>query len=467
MKKKQVLWINLTTLQQWNRPAVGIVRVESEVAKYFYHQEHFECHYFTYCKHTDKYFELIESEASNILFPRKMVQAAQSEASIPESTLRKLKKNIKTHCYRFSNKLPRPFAQPYLSFIQSVESSYYNRFLLPRYYLINKWIPSFRNHLLRIKQPSEITDDRIEASFNESDWILTMGLDWDTMNLESFYRLKKRLNFKVATVCYDIIPIKYPHLCVFDVANHFVKYFVDLAWTSDHIFCISNSTKNDLSEFLDSCGAPLPPMSVIRLGDDIEKANVKSELSVAVSDVVQNQNYILFVSTIERRKNHETIYRAFRRLLEKGSPNLPQLVFVGMIGWGVNDFLSDLQKDPLMTGKVVILSNVSDSELDTLYNNCLFTVFPSLYEGWGLPVTESLSHGKFCLASNTSSIPEAGGDFVEYLDPWDVPEWSQVLIHYIDNPLSLKEKEALIIDSFKINLWKELGESMVITLNMK
>ena len=62
-------------------------------------------------------------------------------------------------------------------------------------------------------------------------------------------------------------------------------------------------------------------------------------------------------------------------------------------------------------------SDVSDEELDALYDNCMFTIYPSLYEGWGLPISESLGKGKLCVCSNTSSMPEAGREFALYIDP--------------------------------------------------
>jgi len=74
-----------------------------------------------------------------------------------------------------------------------------------------------------------------------------------------------------------------------------------------------------------------------------------------------------------------------------------------MIGWGVGELISDLTLDP--ASKVDLnVERVNDDELAFLYQRCLFTIYPSLYEGWGLPVAESLRTGKFCIASSTSSV---------------------------------------------------------------
>ncbi len=76
------------------------------------------------------------------------------------------------------------------------------------------------------------------------------------------------------------------------------------------------------------------------------------------------------------------------------------------------------------------MSDIKDEELSLLYEKSYFTVYPSWYEGWGLPVAESLAHGKFCLAANGTSLREAGGEFAEYLDPYDIPAWSERLLYY-------------------------------------
>ena len=98
---------------------------------------------------------------------------------------------------------------------------------------------------------------------------------------------------------------------------------------------------------------------------------------------------------------------------------MPVLIFVGQIGWRVEDLLAELAASDFLAGKIELRRGLSDAELRDAYRSCLFTVFPSLCEGWGLPVAESLVQGKFCLASNRTSIPEVGGDLVDYFDPMD------------------------------------------------
>ena len=81
--------------------------------------------------------------------------------------------------------------------------------------------------------------------------------------------------------------------------------------------------------------------------------------------------------------------------------------------------------------KILVLKGINDEELSWLYRNCMFTAYPSLYEGWGLPVAESLRYGKFCIASKISSVPEIAPDLTKLIDPLDAMEWYNTIKFYI------------------------------------
>jgi glycosyltransferase involved in cell wall biosynthesis len=290
--------------------------------------------------------------------------------------------------------------------------------------------------------------------FNRGDVYVSLGFDWTDKNLERLAATKRATGLKALLCCYDVIPVKLPQLVSGkNVADHYARYFVDLAWCADELVSISECSKSDLQSFLQGMGAPSPPISVVRLGSDLLRSGdgtVASEV-----DSLLKHRFVLYVSTIDRRKNHEILYRAYVRLLELGHTDLPHLVFVGKQGGGVGDFINDLAFDGRTAGLIHVLSNVTDSDLALLYRDCLFTVFPSLYEGWGLAVAESLAMGKLCLASPTAAIPEVGGDLVEYLDPWSVPQWAERLAFYFEHPEIVAAAEQRIRASYVPPQWDD------------
>lgn len=171
--------------------------------------------------------------------------------------------------------------------------------------------------------------------------------------------------------------------------------------------------------------------------------------------------FILFVSTIERRKNHETLYKAYHLLCRAGlKDKLPKLVFVGMPGWGVGDFLKDLELDPLIQGLVVQFNHVNDAELLELYKESLFCVYPSLYEGWGLPVGEALSLGKVVLSSDQGSLPEVGGDLVRYVPAWDPQAWADAILELTMHETELDRLAVKVRSDYRTRTWLDTAKAV-------
>src|SRR5262249_28986467 len=161
----------------------------------------------------------------------------------------------------------------------------------------------------------------------------------------------------------------------------------------------------------------------------------------------------LSVGSIDRRKNQALLYQLWRRLIERHGERVPPLVLAGRHGWRADEVLQDLQGDPVVRGRVVALADTTDAELRWLYGRCLFTVYPSHYEGWGLPVAEALAHGKYCLASATSSLPEVGADLADYADPLDLLGWQARVERALFDPGFLPAREERIRREFRVTPW--------------
>ncbi len=203
------------------------------------------------------------------------------------------------------------------------------------------------------------------------------------------------------------------------------------------IFTISEFSKNDI---LKQYGKTKDEVVVTYPGIK-EKPTHMTELTKKELEqkFAIRSNYILFVGTLQPRKNIERLIEAFSVLLESTpSAKDVQLVIVGKKGWLYEPILAA----PLKFGvvdHVRFLEFVDDRDLPSLYAHALMFVLPSLYEGFGLPVVEAMKYGTPVITSHVSSLPEAGGDACLYVNPEDVADIAEKMRKLLESPSLRKE----------------------------
>lgn len=447
---------DVTTLMNWRGRFVGIARTEAEFARFLAEKYQSDVKFIIFNKFNKKFYEVPKYEVIEQIKFVEGKSADSYKASNSESIIFKqqsISKKLKWIVVKIISKLPGKLGDIFYSLAKRSKGLYY--FL--NHYFANKR-KQVQNLKKKISNNMSATNRNIkfpETFMDKDDIYVSMGLDWDDKDLNFMYNLKKLFGFKMVLFCYDLIPVKFPHLCVMSTFNGFSKYFVQLSWCSDLVLCISKNSQNDLIEFAEENAAPKPKSDTVTLG-----SNLNMEIANKIN-ISNSEKYILFVSTIEARKNHDVLYKAYLRLINMGVKDLPKLKIVGMQGWGVNDLYFNLQNDPSVKDKIEILHNVGEAELINLYKNCMFTVFPSFYEGWGLPISEGLLLGKFCLSSNASSLPEVGKDFVEYIEPYDTVKWSERILYYYNHPDKLLLKENYIKENYKPQTWEQFSKDFL------
>lgn len=448
------IWMNMTTSANWQRPPVGIVRVERSLCAEF---EKMYGARFRRCIWRDSFFVEWSSQAS---VEQNSPVSGVAEESEPQA--------VSTDLPLMFPLLPRrqaaaAVAQGFLSLMPASVRPLLNRILhglrpriarLLRMPRLSRWLARTGRPVAMAAVPAPQLTRSKQTLFSPGDVLISVGLDWDHDFYKDFYFLRKEQQVRVVTCCYDLIPVIYPQYCVGEVAGIFTSYFLDVADGSDLVLCISKQTEKDLLEILDRTGGAKPRTHVFPLGDNVPVANAE-EISPAVREICR-EPFILFVSTIERRKNHEVLYRAYHMLCAEGKRDqLPKLLFVGMQGWGVGDLLKDIELDPLTRDLIVRLNHVTDAELRALYDAAKFCVFPSLYEGWGLPVGEALSLGKAVLCSDRGSLPEVGGDLVHYVDPWSPRAWADEIYRLATDDAWRSEWEEKGNAQYRVRTWAE------------
>jgi glycosyltransferase involved in cell wall biosynthesis len=135
------------------------------------------------------------------------------------------------------------------------------------------------------------------------------------------------------------------------------------------------------------------------------------------------------------------LYDAWDRCIRSGAVDKERdrLAFVGRIGWAVDDLMRELSANPATRDSIVVLNEVNDEALATLYRECAFVVFPSFWEGYGIPVAEALGYGKPCISSDAGSLCEIGGDLVVRIDPKDTIGWANTIARYMGAPSELDD----------------------------
>jgi glycosyltransferase involved in cell wall biosynthesis len=437
----KTVWFDVTRIHSWNEPPVGIVRVQLEIARYLLSGFGTRVRFCRFNRRGEIYVEASPAEVDTYI--RRL--DANAEGLIPYS-YNGVGWKAKGFIKKEIQYLPKRFQTALIQFVRGLRRTVRKatRILLRSIYrrLVN----------LRLLPPG------IDTKMKQGDIYINLDLDLDADTFMRIYEIKRKLAINVVGMCYDLIPIITPHFIASDYSQLFSCFIKNMARCADMIMCISRNTLHDLEGFLFSVNGHRPSLEVITLGENLNV--LTGVLSEKVGTACQ-KSYILYVSTIEVRKNHETLYRAYRKLVEMGRNDIPMLVFAGRPGWGVDKLLSDLRLDQEVNEFITIIEPVNDSELSCLYGNALFTVYPSFYEGWGLPVAESLAHGKFCIASSASSLPEVGGEFVEYIDPCDLPTWIERLAYYFDNPEAIRDREAKIRSEYRTRTWSETTRKIV------
>ena len=299
--------------------------------------------------------------------------------------------------------------------------------------------------------------------------LVNLGPWWHIDYMSLVRVAKAQHGLRYVPFVHDIIPILVPEELPPGNRAIFGAWLSGALLHADAIACNSDCTRRDLTNISFPVNAlrkqpvlvPLDATYTLRgsIPTEAESADVLDRLGVA-------DRFVLFVGTLEARKNHILVFRTWAQILATREEELPILVCVGRPGWQFDPARRYLEAHPELADRVVILSNISDSELYSLYEKCLFTVFASSYEGWGLPVTEALSHGKVCLTANHSSLPEAGGAFAEYYEDSQTSFQQQVTRLLFDDSYRIR-REQVVRSGFRPRTWEAVLAGLVGDLIMR
>lgn len=302
--------------------------------------------------------------------------------------------------------------------------------------------------------------------FSNGDIWVNFGCWWHGRNTEALEAIKSAgMDVKTCVLIHDCMPLMYPEYFPIENSRDWQKGLESLRSSTDLYLCNSENTAKDVREAILAGSVERGKVGCMQLGEQFNKTPLEQwEIDEALSFQGVTRPYVLYTSTIEVRKNHALALRAWRQLLRDRGTDIPLLVFVGNWGWKTKDLKDQLNDSNMLDGHVRVLNGISDRSLAALYDGAEFTIFPSLYEGWGLPVRESQLHGKVCLAARNSAIVEAGGELAVYFENDCREDFLRQVCRLLDNPAQRAAKEAEIKTGFREVTWAEAWSKVVDTV---
>ncbi|MEO8668136.1 MAG: glycosyltransferase family 1 protein [Bauldia sp.] len=449
---------DLSSLIRWHGPAVGLVRSQQQLARY------------ARASRTDIVFVVFDPFAGRLrsIKPEWVEAIVENRASIEPA----LAWSPGGQRGRIVTRLPRSLGKAYLWVTKS------RRMRLSR---LQRRLaksapgtqPSTEKRIRRLMKPGEKTlymnkdgslrpcpplDMVLDEGLvvGPEDVLICAGADWYHLDIDAIVAEKARVGFRHVVVCYDIIPMLFPQW--FEprdaaiVRTYFQKAFV----SADRVIFNSRSAERDAQAFCLSEGFELADTRVVALGSDVPGSK---PTGTDLPDGLVAGRFAVFVSTIEPRKNHKLLVDVWRRLAAEGviaATNF-KLVFAGRRGWKMDAFFARLHAEPEFGRSILHLPDMTDDMVATLYTQAAFSLYPSIYEGYGLPPVESMLLGTPVIASTGGSVPEVVGDAAPCLDPTDFEAWYREIRQMIEDE-EHRRRRAAQARSYSHVTWREHGE---------
>lgn len=221
------------------------------------------------------------------------------------------------------------------------------------------------------------------------------------------------------------------------------------------ILTVSEYSKKELSKVF-----PLEASKISNTGISIDpKRSNKEDITSVKKKYNIESEFFLTVGSLEPRKNLIFLIRSFIEYVNRNQDDNVSLVITGRKAWGAEE-IKEIIDDAEMQKRIILTGYINDAELDALYGKCKIFIFPSLYEGFGLPVLEALSNGAAVLSSDRSSLPEVAGEAAVYFSPEDSNDLiSKIKLLSEDENLVAKLKEKGLTRS-KLFSWNIVSEKI-------
>jgi len=265
---------------------------------------------------------------------------------------------------------------------------------------------------------------------------------------------------KIITI-YDLIPVIYPKFFEFNHGSHVEKVIHQLK-PQDWVICVSHATKNDLCNYQNSIDPSRVFVTHLAASELFYPCCNSEEITIVKKKFqIPDVPYILSLNTLEPRKNIAHTIRCFVKLVEQEKIKDLCLVIVGRKGWGYDDIFNEQSNFAFLKERIIITGYVANEYLAALYSGAIAFVFPSFYEGFGLPPLEAMQCGVPVITSNVSSLPEVVGDAGIMISPSDADGFCQAMLEIYHNSSLRKEMSGKSIEQAKKFSWEKCTQETI------
>jgi glycosyltransferase involved in cell wall biosynthesis len=303
--------------------------------------------------------------------------------------------------------------------------------------------------------------------FEAGQWLLNVGASWSFPGYFTQIRQLRRRGIHAAFFLHDCIPMRHPSYFEDRHTIEHSYWLGQIRGTADLVICNSECTRGDYLELVRPHSVDAVktcPLDGSWFGD-VESSEGDIGAEELLSDCGgAEEGFVLSVGTIEPRKNHIALVHVWDKLRQTHAASLPKLICVGRIGWKSDAVIAQARAFGLLNNHVFFPGAVSDEVLAALYKRCLFTAYVSYYEGWGLPISESLQAGKACIAGKNSSLGEAGCGLVTHIDERSETEIYGAVRAFLDEPQFLEAAAAQIRLRYRPNSWSTIADKLIETV---
>jgi glycosyltransferase involved in cell wall biosynthesis len=277
---------------------------------------------------------------------------------------------------------------------------------------------------------------------------LYLNVGHTALNKPSFVEWTRTAGVRPIFMIHDLIPITHPEYCRPGEADRHGLRVRNMLASAVGIIGNSQATLDSLAAFAKDVSEPTPAMIAALLGNDLKPG------TGAAPRAPERATFVM-LGTIEARKNHLLLLQIWARLVHAYGTSAPRLLVIGQRGWECEQVLDLLDRSETLQEAVVEVGSCSDAELDAHLRGARALLFPTLVEGYGLPLIEALASGTPVIASDLPVFREIGQGVPDFLDPLDGPAWQAAILDYARPDSAQRAAQVARIAQYRAPHWDD------------